>query len=547
LTNRQIPLPDEVDGIFIGGGHNNLVAANYLGRAGAQVLVLESQSKLGGGLATEEVTLPLFKHNLHAYFVRWTPNYRIWNDLQPSRYGLETFVPEVQNGIPFRAGGGLVTYNTIEKSLAVMRTISPKDADTYGRLYAEFGEMVQKIIDPLYFSPPLPSDELETLLSRSKLGRRFLELNRYAPLDLVRELFEHEAIRTLVLFNVSVRGYLPVLDAPDGGYVVLLALFGSHHGAMIKGGSYEAAHALAAAAFACGGVAATNTKVERILVEQGRATGVELSDGRRVRARKFICSNLAAPLTLGHLVEPQHLDTDLRQATQSYTWNAESLFGIHLALREPPHYRGVEPDAPLQQALNYWVGYETSDDFIADMHQIRNETIPNNVGALHISVPTRFDSSQAPPGYSTAFAWQFVPNRLADGDTEIWDQGTVSQDFAASMVARWQEYAPNLAEAEIARTIHSPSDTQRHVPSMLFGDRHHGSQHPNNVFANRPHPSLSNYRTPIKGLYLSGAATHPGGSFTGQPGYNAATVIAQDLEYDTWWRPRHARDVLVEL
>lgn len=547
MTTNHIPLPEEADGILIGGGHNNLVAANYLGRAGAQVLVLESQPKLGGGLATEEVTLPLFKHNLHAYFVRWTPNYRIWNDLQPSRYGLETFVPEVQNGIPFRAGGGLVTYNDIDKSLAVMREISPKDADTYGRVYTEFGEMVKKIIDPLYFSPPLASEELETLLSRSRLGRRFLELNRYAPLDLVRELFEHEAIRTLVLFNISVRGYLPVLDVPNGGYVVLLALFGSHHGAMIKGGSFEASRALTAGLFDCGGMAATNTKVERIFVEQGRAAGVELSDGRYVRARQFICSNLAAPLTLGHLVEAQHLDSELRQAALSYTWNPESLFGIHLALQEPPHYRGAGPDSPLHQALNYWVGYETSDDFERDMHQIRNGAIPSKVGALHVSVPTRFDRSQAPPGYSTAFAWQFVPNRPVKRDTEIWDQGTFSQDFAASMVARWQEYAPNLAKAEIARAIHSPSDTQRHIPSMLFGDRHHGSQHPNNFFTNRPHPSLSNYRTPIRGLYLSGAATHPGGSFTGQPGYNAATVIAQDLGYDIWWQPRHARDVLVEL
>lgn len=544
MTTNKIPLPEEVDGIFIGGGHNNIVAANYLGRAGAQVLVLESQPKIGGGLTTKEVTLPLFKHNLHAYFVRWTPDYLIWNDLQPSRYGLQTFVPEVQNSIPFRDGGGLVTYNSIERSLAAIRELSPHDAETYGRVYAEYDEMVHQIINPLDFAPPLPSEELETLLKRSELGRRFLELNRYSALDLIRELFEHEAVRTLVLFNVSVRGYLPVLDAPNSGYIVPKALFGSHHGAMIKGGSYEATRALAASLFACGGVAATNTRVERIIVEQNRATGVELSDGRRVRARKFICSNLAAPLTLGRLVEAQHLDSGLREAALNYSWNAESLFGVHLALREPPHYRGVDPDSPLHQALNYWVGYETSDDFERDMHQIRDGVIPSDLGALHVSVPTRFDPSQAPPGYTTTFAWQFVPNRPADGGAEYWNDDTVSETFAEQMVAKWREYAPNLAKAEIARAVHSPGDTQRHVPSMMFGDRHHGSQHPDNVFANRPHPSLSNYQTPIAGLYLCGASTHPGGSFTGQPGYNAATVIAKDLGYELWWKPKDPYDVL---
>jgi phytoene dehydrogenase-like protein len=545
MTISQTPVPAAVDGIIIGGGHNGLIAANYLARAGAQVLVLESQARIGGGLSTEEITLPLFKHNLHAYFVRWTPNYRIWDDLELSRYGMNTLVPEVQNVVPLRSGGALISYNSLERSLAAIREFSPRDAETYARVYAEFEAIVQQIVDPLRFAAPLPAGELEMLLSRSKLGRRYLELTRYAAFDLVCELFEHEAVRALVLFNVAIRAYLPVLDVPGTGYIVPLALFGSHHGAMVLGGSYQAAQALAAGVFDHGGMVVTKAKVERILVEQGRATGVELSDGRRVQARRFICSNVPSALTLTRMIEPQHLDSGLREAVSAYRWNDEALFGVHLALREPIRYGQSDPEDPINHSLNYCVGYETSADFIRDMEWIRRRTIPIEP-ALHIGSPTVFDPNQAPPGCGTAFAWQFVPTRPAAGGPDIWDESE-TEAFGELMVKKWSEYAPNLAGAEIARGLHSPLDTVRHVPSMVLGDRHHGSYHPDNFDANRPHPSLSNYRTPITGLYHCGSDSYPGGSFTGQPAYNAVTTIARDLGYEIWWNPKEPGEVLPEV
>jgi phytoene dehydrogenase-like protein len=543
MTINHIPLPDSVDGIIIGGGHNGLIAANYLTRAGAQVLVLESQPKIGGGLSTEEVTLPLFKHNLHVFFVRWTPNYRIWSDLELSRYGMNTITPAVQNVAPLREGGALISYNSLERSLAAIREFSPRDAETYARVYAEFEAIVQQIVDPLRFAAPLAAGDLEALLGRSKLGRRYMELTRYSALDLVCELFEHEVVRALVLFNVAIRAYLPVLDVPGTGYIVPLALFGSHHGAMVVGGTRQAARALAAGVFAHGGLVATNAGIERILIEQGRAAGVELSDGRRVRARKFICSNVPSALTLTRMVEPQHLDSDLREAVANYHWNEEALFGVHLALREPLRYGESEPDAPINQSLNYCVGYETSADFIRDMGWIRSGAIPTDP-ALHIGSPTIFDPGQAPPGHATGFAWQFVPSRPSAGP-DMWDRAK-TEEFGDLMVKKWREYAPNLAGAEIARGLHSPLDTVRYVPSMVLGDRHHGSYHPDNFDANRPHPSLSNYRTPIAGLYHCGSDSYPGGSFTGQPAYNAATAIARDLGYDIWWQPKDPHQVLPE-
>ncbi len=127
------------------------------------------------------------------------------------------------------------------------------------------------------------------------------------------------------------------------------------------------------------------------------------------------------------------------------------------------------------------------------------------------------------------------------------EEGASAERHARQILERWAAYAPDLPAKLLAFAVHTPLDTERWIPSMVWGDRHHGSYHPANFWARRPHPALSHYRTPIEGLYLCGSGTFPGGSLTGQPGYNAATVIAEDLGYPRGWRPRRAEEVLAAL
>ncbi len=537
----QQPLPSEADVVFIGAGHNAMVCASYLARAGMRVVLLESQPQVGGGVTTAEVTLPLFKHNLHAFFVRLTPSFRIWRDLNLTRYGLETVFPDVQNAIPFRDGGGIVNYRSLEKSVTEIARFDTTDAERYPLRFEEYREIVERVIEPLRLAPPLPPEEEQELLRHSALGRRYLELTAQSAVDLCLQDFHNEPLRALLLFNVAVRGYLPVMDVPGTGYVYLMALTNCHNGGCVRGGSSEAARALAACVYDNGGLLATNARVERVVVAHGRAMGVELADGRSVQARKAVVSNLTAEHTLLRLVGTSQLPQEVAEAANGYRWNDEALFGVHLALRESPRYRGGDMAPALDQALNYAVGYETSDDLLTHMHEIRAQQIPAKP-AFHAGVPTLHDPSQAPPGYHTAFAWQVVPSRPVDGGTERWKEQ--AESYADEIMAQWQSYAPNLAEAGVARYVHSPMNTEWHVPSMFYGDRHHGSYHPGNFGYHRPHPTLSGYRMPIVGLYLCGAGTHPGGSFTGYPGYNAAGVIARDLGLDLWWKPADVREAL---
>jgi phytoene dehydrogenase-like protein len=539
---RLLRGPEEADVIVIGSGPNGLICANYLARAGLDVVVVECADRPGGGLSTEEVTLPLFKHNLHAFFMRWTPDYKLWTDLGLDETGLRMLLPAKQNALPTSDGRVLITYSDVAKTVEAIAAFNPDDADRFGDLLEECIRLSHTVIEPLRFSPPLGRDEREELLGRSADGRRFLEMSSVSALDFVKETFEGEELRALLLFTSALRGYLPVLDVPGTGYVVAQAISGLISCLICEGGSFQLARALAVQLYKRGARIITGNGAASIRVSSGRADAVTLEDGRTIKARRAVASNVPAPLTLLELVGRQHLEPTLATELSTYSWNGEALFGAHLALGGPPSFGDPLGAAA---ALNLCLGYESSADVERDIAEVRAGSIPSRA-ALHASVPTLSDPTQAPPGMHTAFGWQFVPSRPDGGDATYWVAPRCESQLD-EMVATWKRYAPNVAQAEMARMAHSPLDTQTQVPSMWLGDRHHGLYHPDNFYENRPATPLSEYRTPVEGLYLCGASSHPGGSVNGLAGYNAAGVIAEDLGIDKWWRPVHARDALAGL
>lgn len=540
---KDVTIPEDVDGIFIGAGHNAMVCAAYLAKAGQKVLVLEAAPQLGGGTTTDEVTLPFFRHNLHAYFVRWTPEYAVWNDLDLGRYGVKSIYPEVQNAVPFDGGErALVTYSDTDRSVAEIARLSQSDATAYRRLFDEYTDLTKQVDTPLRFSDPIPTDELSDLLGRSRLGRLFQSLDAQSPLDLIRNSFESEPLRSLLLFNVSVRGYVPNLDVTGIGSIVALAVANSQGGRMVEGGTYEVAKAIASAVLDHGGTILTDARVASVNVTNGRATGVTLADGRVINGAKFVVSGAPAPITMLELVGSEHLDNSLAADLGEYRWLEEALFGVHWALSERPKFTAESYNPDIPRSLNLALGYESSNDLVAHMYAVRSAANTPD-GPIHVSVPTVHDPSQAPDGRHTTFGWHFVPGPPTRGS---WNEQAV-KNRAEAIIGTYATYAPNIKQATMAVATHSPDATERRIISMRNGDRHHGSFHPSNWGVNRPTSQMPGYRTPIEGLYLCGASQHPGGSFHGQPGFNAAGAVADDLGVERWWKSADARSVLASL
>ncbi len=520
------------DVIVIGAGHNGLICGTYLARAGLRVAAIERRLEMGGGLCTEDVTLPGFSHNLHSFFHRWVPELPFYQDLGLGELGVRYILPAVQSAQPMSDGSCLIWHTDLDRTLKSIAHYSPRDAKTYQELLARYREMGAEILGPEMYSPPLPPQEKAALLERTSLGREYLEITRRTPRELVLEFFESEAMRALVLFLVTVKGFL--VDEPGLGYVFPSSITGGTKGSMCRGGSHNLAHGLAKAFTRAGGDIWEVCHVQRVIVEGGEARGVELEDGRRLTATRAVAAGVDPPQLFGELLPEQHVPADLRARASTWRFGPMGiLYSTHLALREPPRHRAAAHDPEIDRALNYNIGYECVQDFDVQWDEIQRGLLPRKPG-MQCAVPTLHDATQAPPGKHTLFTWQFVPYELAGGGAGRWDE--VAAEYGEVCIERWRQYAPNLnGKNIIAKWWYTPLDIARKMLNMKGGDFHSGALTRGQMLENRPH------RTPIPRLYLCAGGSHPHGLICGAPGYNAAGVILDDLGVKPWWPRIDAR------
>lgn len=536
-------MKESFDVIVIGGGHNGQILAAYLTKAGLETVVLERRMEPGGGLCTEEVTIPGFYHNLHAFFLRWVPDLPFYKDLELNRYGIRMIMPPVQTLAPFSDGRCLVFHTDEEKTIKSISSFSKKDAETYRDLLRRFRLMNERIITPESYSPPIPWEEKKAILQKSELGREYLAISEKSPTDLARDFFESDQMRAMMIFIVTTRMFLA--DEPGLGYNLASAMVGSLRGGLCVGGSHYLAHGISKFIEAHGGRVWEASHVREILVEAGRATGVVLDDGRRIMARKVVASSVDVPQTFLELLGRDKLDAETSDKAERYKFSKFVLFGVHLALNEPPRYASSAFDTDIDLGLNYNIGLECLEDFEAHVQEIEHGIPPKKPG-MQCAVPTLHDVTQAPAGKHTAFLWQFAPYALENGGPEAWDR--VKEDYMEVCLERWRHYAPNLNRDNIlARYAFTPLDVERKLINMRRGDHCVGAASRDQMLENRPFSGLRPYRTPVEGLYLCGSSTHPFGNITGAPGYNAARVICEDLGIRPWWTPPEPREIWARL
>lgn len=521
------------DAIIIGGGHNGQILSGYLRKAGLETLVLERRWEPGGGLDTEEVTVPGFYHNLHAFFLRYVPNLPWYKDLELDHYGARMIIPPVQAATPFSDGRCLVFHIEEERTIQNIARFSKKDADAYRDLLKRFKEMTELIITPETYAPPIPFEEKRAILRQSKLGRDYLEISQKTPRELAMEFFESEQMRAMLIFLVTTKMFLP--DEPGLGYNVASTIAGLK-ATLCRGGSHYLAHAISKFVETNGGKIWEAAHVREITIEAGRAVGVVLNDGRKIRARKLVASSVDIPQTLLELVGEDKISSKYVEKVKNFKFAKWGLFGVHLALNEPPHYRSAAFNPDMDFAMNCNIGLESMEIFDSHMKEI-DEGIPPIIPGMQCAVPTVHDSNQAPPGKHTALLWQFAPYNLKDGGPEDWDR--ISGEYKETCLDRWRHYATNLTDKNILGAyVMTPLDVERKLINMRRGDHCIGRSSRDQMLENRPFASdCKPYRTPIEGLYLCGSGTHPFGNITGAPGYNAAKVICEDLGLNIWWNP----------
>jgi phytoene dehydrogenase-like protein len=528
----------DYDGIVLGTGHNSLVLHAYLARCGLHVLSLDRASVPGGGLATmENPRLPGFRHNIHSFFHRAITIMPWYRDLELRRHGAVYLEPELNVALILPDGRSLQWWTEFDRTVDSFAEFSPRDAAALRRWVEEFRPIVEQIIVPEAQSPPLPPQRRTELLSRSTLGRRFLEVSARTPLEFALTEFEHDIVRAGLLFFNGMREI--DLRASGFGHSIAALLAGRYKAQMCVGGSARLAEALVEDIQEHGGEIRTGVEPKAILTRDGRATGVELASGERIAAGAFVASGLNPHQTFLELLDADASPRQTREAASRFRYNEIApLFALNLALREPPRYAAAERRPELNQAFMIILGLERMDQFHEMVAAHERGEIPPTI--MWGACPTLFDPSQAPPGRHTAFMWEKAPYAL-QGDARSWD--AVQEAHGRAMLALWGRFAPNLTvESTILDTFtRSPLATERSLPNMHRGDLLVGSLSDGQVGYHRPFPGAGQYRTTLGGLYLCGGSTHPGGNITGLCGYNAAAVLAADLSVDLWWDPPQAQ------
>ena len=530
----------EYDGIVIGAGQHGLILAAYMARAGLRVALIERRLFPGGGLTTEESTIPGFYHNLHSinhFSITSTPWYRDLGLSANVRY----IEPRYEFAQPHSDGTALVFSRDIDETVKSIARFSERDAKTFREWNARGEEMTRRIFMVERYSAPLEPGRREEILKRSQVGRDFFALTERQPIDVVNELFEDERVKVLFLFKLSLFGTIlhETLSSrsPLGSVIRAFDLAAGYE--LCEGGSWNLARGLYESFVAAGGTFINQAHVDRIVVDHGRATGVDLADGRKLRARSFVASTANVHQTFEDMIGREQFPAEFRAKVDNFHYTRWTLFGLHLALNEAPRYTSAAFDPNIDRALKYNIGSERIQQLLDAHHDVEEKRVPRQVqfGAGALSV---LDPKQAPPGKHTAYAWHVLPYDIGGNPDAVVD---IKEQLGDAVLEKWAQYAPNMTPKNVlGRYVYTAHEYTREIINMREGDIFMGELTADQVLYNH-----FGYRSPIGNLYMAGSASHPNGAISGGAGYISAGIIAADLGIAPWWTPQDAeRDLPVD-
>ena len=522
---------NKYDVVVIGGGHNGLVNAAYLARAGKKVLVLERRHVLGGAAVTEEV-FPGFKFSVCSYVVSLLRP-EIIRELDLPRHGLEilpldgTFTPMINGDYLWRVNDHAKT----RREIARHSKLDAEAYDEYGKAMVEMAHFVKPIMS---MTPPDPTSlNPKGLIDLLTMGRRFqrlsgddkynqVQLMTMSAVDFLDQWFETDALKATMSASGIIGTFLGV-RSPGTAYVLLHHYMGEIDGAfrswgLSRGGTGAISNAIADAAREAGTEIRTEAPISKILIKNGAATGVVLANGDEVYA-DVISSSVDPRLTFSRMVGDEHLPADFVDDLKRYKYRGSS-GKVNLALDGLPDLRALPGRGP---HLRGAISISPSVDYMERAYDEAKYGRFSRRPYIDIVIPSLTDPSVAPPGKHVMSCFvQYAPYNLKEG---TWDEKR--EEFGDTVIDTIAEHAPNIKDLILHRQVVTPLDLEREF-GLSEGNIFQGELTLEQLFFLRPAPGWAQYRTPVRKLYMCGSATHPGGGIMGAPGRNAAMQLLKD-------------------
>jgi beta-carotene ketolase (CrtO type) len=533
------------DVVIIGAGHNGLVCAGYLLKAGYSVLLLEKRSVPGGAATTEEclpLEAPGFKFNLCAIdheFIHLGP---VVEELELEKYGLKYLECDPVVFCPHPDGKYFLGHKSLDKTCAEIARYNERDA----KKYAEFTNYWQRALGamiPMFNAPPKSIIDIVGNYDITKLKDLFSVIGSPSKTldfirnmltsaeDLLNEWFDEEFLKAPLARLAAELGAPPSQKTLAIG-AIMMAMRHDPGMARPLGGTGALVQALVNLVISKGGVILTEQHVEKVLIDDGKAVGVRVANGTEYRAKYGVISNIDAKRLFLQLMDKSDVDaadSNLHERLdRRIVNNNETILKVDLAIDEPLRFEHHE------HKDEYLIGSILIADSMAHVEQAHSKCtlgeIPDADPSMYVVMPSALDPSLAPPGKHTVWIEFFAPYQIAGAEgTGLKGTGWTDElknQVADKVVNKLADYSPNLKNSIIARRVESPAELGERLGAYK-GNYYHIDMTLDQMIFFRPLPELANYKTPIENLFLTGAGTHPGGSISGMPGRNCARIFLQ--------------------